>query len=188
MRLFVAIRLPEELKRALGGVQQQLKRVLPANSAAWTQSEILHLTLRFLGPVELKHVAELERELRESLSAFGDSDLSCERLGCFPNPSFPRVVWAGVHNANEWLSLLHRRVEEVVGDFAEKPAEEHFVGHVTLARLKSVPQPVVEGLGRFIESTGERCFGTWRCRELELMQSELSSGGSRYTTLAIIRL
>lgn len=188
LRLFVAIQLPEELKTALGRVQQELKEMLPPISAAWTKPDNLHLTLRFLGPVENGRVAELQSRLRENLSAFGELELNCDRLGCFPDLRFPRVVWTWVHDAGERLPVLHRRVEEAVGGLAEKPAEGHFVGHVTIARPKQMARLAATQLVRFIESAVERRFGSWKCRELELIQSELTSGGSRYTTLAKISL
>ena len=188
LRLFVAIALPEEVKTALCSVQQELKEVLPLKSATWTKPENLHLTLRFLGQVELNRVSELERRLREKLSCLGELELICERLGCFPGLRFPRVVWTWVHDAGDRLALLHRWLEEVAGGFAEKPAEGRFVGHVTIARPKQIKRPVAERLSRFIERAVDRHFGTWSCSELELIQSELSSGGSRYTTLAKIPL
>ena len=188
MRLFVAIALPEEVKTALCSVQHELKEVLPPKAAAWTKPENLHLTLRFLGQVELGRVAELEGRLRYNLAGFGDLALICERLGCFPGPRFPRVVWTWMHDPGERLALLHRRVQEAVADFAEKPGEDRFIGHVTLARPKQITRAEAERLARFIESAGARRFGTWTCREVELIQSELSPGGSRYTTLANIAL
>ena len=148
----------------------------------------MHLTLRFLGKVQLENVAELERRLREQVTGFGELDLVCERPGCFPNPRRPRVVGTWVHDAGERLAALHRCVEEAVGCFAEKPAEQNFIGHVTLARPKQIT--LVEGnrLVHFIERAVGRRFGEWRCREIELIQSELSADGSRYTTLAKVGL
>lgn len=188
MRLFVAIALPEELRRALGDVQTELKEVLPAKSAAWTKPENFHLTLRFLGQVKPGRVGELEHRLREQLAGFGELDLMCERLGCFPGPRRPRVVWTWVHDAGGRLELLHRRVEEAVGNFAEKPADQNFLGHVTLARPKQLNRMEADRLSNFIERAAGRQFGEWRCREIELIQSELSAGGSRYTTLAKVGL
>ncbi|MCU0784980.1 MAG: RNA 2',3'-cyclic phosphodiesterase [Verrucomicrobia bacterium] len=188
LRLFVAIALPEEVKVALGGVQGELKEVLPLKSTAWTKPENFHLTLRFLGRVELGRVSELERHLRENLAQFGELELICERLGCFPGPRLPRVVWTWVHDPGERLALLHRSVSEAVGGFGEKPGQERFVGHVTIARPKQTTRTEAERLARFIESAGNRRFGGWNCSEVELIQSELSAGGSRYTRLAKFRL
>lgn len=188
VRLFVAITLPEEVKTLLSGVQQELRAVLPPKFTVWTKPENLHLTLRFLGAVAADRGADLERRLRENLTSFGQVELVCERLDCFPGLGHPRVVWTWVHDAGERLASLHRRVDEAVGAAAEKPAEPRFVGHVSIARPKRLTRPEAQQLAQFIEGAVERRFGVWNCNEVELIQSELSPGGSRYTTLAIIPL
>jgi 2'-5' RNA ligase len=42
----------------------------------------------------------------------------------------------------------------------------------------------VEQLAHFLEAAARRCFGSWTADQIELIRSELSSTGSRYTTLA----
>jgi len=148
----------------------------------------MHLTLRFLGNVATEHLDELSRRLRVATASFGALHLRCERLGCFPDLRYPRVVWTWVHDTEERLAQLHRCVEAAVGCFAEKPAEAHFVGHVTLARPKQINRADARQLAEFVESAVNRQFGTWECREAELVRSELSPSGSRYTTLDVFPL
>jgi len=98
-RLFVAIPVPTEVKASLREAQAKLKTILPVGMAAWTKPDNMHLTLRFLGDVAAGSVPEISRRLRESLSGFdAPLELICERLGCFPHPRYPRVVWAWVHD------------------------------------------------------------------------------------------
>ena len=188
IRSFIAIRLPEDVLGALATVQRELKTLLPPRSAAWTKRESMHLTLRFLGNVAPTIVPELEARLRTALAGFGQLDLICERLGCFPDLRRPRVIWAWVHDANERLQELQRRTEAAVREFAEKPAEARFVGHITLARPKQVKRPDAERLARLVENAVNRSFGRWSANEVLLMQSELSSSGSKYYELARIGL
>jgi 2'-5' RNA ligase len=188
VRAFVAIKLPTEVRAALGDVQAELKEVLPRNSTAWTRPANMHLTLRFLGDVASSRLPELQLKLREALTGFGSLDLVCERLGCFPDLRFPRVVWAWVHDVEERLAQLHRRVDEAVAGFAEKPAEARFTGHVTLARPKQIKRADAERLAGFVERAVERKFGNWSGREVELIRSELSPGGSQYSTIEVFRL
>jgi len=184
VRAFIALRVPDAVLGRLVEVQRELKSLLPPKSTAWTKPDNLHLTLRFLGNVSPTKVPELETRLREALSSFGNLDLICERLGCFPDLRYPRVVWAWVHDANERLQPLHRCLDEAVREFAEKPAEARFVGHITLARPKQIKRPDAEKLARFIEGAVNRSFGGWSANEILVMQSELSPGGSKYHELA----
>lgn len=183
-RLFIAIPLPEAVKAELARVQHELCAELPPHSASWTKLDNLHLTLRFLGGVSAERVAELEHNLRGTVAGFGELDLLCERFGCFPDLRFPRVIWAWVHDGDEKLAALAQRVNEAVAPFAERPAENSFTGHITLARPKQIRRAEVERLAKFVESSAGRRFGAWRATGLELLRSELSQGGSRYTTLA----
>jgi 2'-5' RNA ligase len=188
LRLFVAIRVPDSVKAALGSVQTELAAALPEKSTAWTRPDAMHLTLRFLGRVEDRRVAELMERLQAGLAGFGNLDLLCERLGCFPDVRFPKVVWAGVHDTGDRLQTLRRRVVELAAEFAEKPAEKRFEGHITLARPKSITRRDAARLAQFVEAAVERQFGLWSCSEVELVRSELLPQGSRYTTLAAFRL
>jgi 2'-5' RNA ligase len=188
VRLFVALPVPAEVKAVLGRVRSELPATVSPQVLAWTRPENLHLTLRFLGDVDATRVTELQQHLLESLAGMGELDLRCERLGCFPDLRFPRVVWAWVHDVAEQLPVLARRVDEVVAPFADRPAEGRFTGHITLARCKRISRREAEPLARFIERQVARCFGEWRAKELELIRSELTPSGSRYTTLARVLL
>jgi 2'-5' RNA ligase len=189
LRLFVTIPVPTEAKESLREAQAKLKTILPSGSTAWTKPDKMHLTLRFLGDVAAECVPEISRRLRESLSGFGALELICERLGCFPHPRYPRVVWAWVHDEpDERLAGLHRHVDNAVAGFAEQPAEARFVGHITLARPKLIKRAGAEKLRRFLDESVTTRFGTWQAEGLELIRSELSAQGSRYTTLDVFRL
>ena len=188
IRTFVAIQLPEGVRAALRAVQSALRPLLPHNSMAWARPENMHLTLRFLGGLDPARLPELRSRLRTALAGLGSLELVCERLGCFPDLRFPRVVWAWVHDADERLLEMHRRVNATVAGFAEKPPEARFVGHVTLARPKQIKRAEAERLAGFVERAVGRGFGIWTCCEVELIQSELSPAGNRYTTLDAFRL
>lgn len=189
LRLFVAIPIPTEVRESLREAQTKLKAVLSAGSTAWTKPDNMHLTLRFLGEVAAVSVPEICRRLRESLSGFSAMELFCERLGCFPHPRYPRVVWAWVHDqADERLPELHRRIDHAVAVFAERPAEARFVGHITLARPKLIKRAGAEKLFRYLDESVSTRFGTWRAEAVALIRSELSAQGSRYTTLDVFPL
>jgi 2'-5' RNA ligase len=183
VRLFIAISVPDVVRAALRQAQGELKALLPGGGVAWTRPESLHLTLRFLGNVDSTRMPELSQRFNRALAGFGGLDLICARLGCFPDLRFPRVVWAGVHDAAERLLLLHRKLEEAVRDFAEKPSEACFVGHITLARLKQINRREAGLLARFLERGGKRGFGDWRTDAVILFRNQLSPIGATHEVL-----
>jgi len=188
LRLFVAASVPEAVKASLREVQRELRRILPGDSTSWTRPEAMHLTMRFLGSVEATQVAEVSRRLGEGLAGFGALDLACRGLGGFPDLRRPHVVWAGVDDAAGLLGGLHEAVDRAVRELAEKPAEARFVGHVTLARPKVVRPADAARLEDVAARAVDRVHGAWRCEALELVRSEPSPDGSRYTTLAHLAL
>ena len=183
-RLFVAIALPDAVRALLMAAQRELMPLLPLKSAAWSQPDSMHLTLRFLGNVESTRIPELSQQLGAGLAGFGEFDVVCERLGCFPDLRSPRVVWAWVHDADEHLVRLHRRVNQLVQDFSKQLAAERFVGHITLARPRQIKRPDAERLAQFVARAATRRFGDWHVPSVTLFCSQLSATGARYAELS----
>src|SRR5208283_5259369 len=119
---------------------------------------------------------------------FSPLKLRAERIGFFPDGRRPRVVWAGLHDAQEQLPLLQPAIEIAVRDFTEEASEEKFSGHVTLGRVKKIERRETDILAKFAAGMAERFFGEWTADTVELIRSELSSSGARYTILGAIPL
>jgi len=189
LRLFVAIPLVQEVKKALQDEQARLKRILPTAAATWARPASMHLTLRFLGNVVADRLPELSQVIRTSVSDIDVIHLICERLGCFPHSRLPRVIWAGIQDeTGQRLALLHRQIDQAVTAFAEKPGDECFVGHITLGRFKQIKRAEAERLARFLGAAAATRYGSWQVQTVELIQSELSAQGSQYTTLDVFPL
>jgi 2'-5' RNA ligase len=187
-RLFVALRVPEEVKAKVEKAQAELRRSLEQARVTWTRREQFHLTLKFLGNVEGGRVAELVEAVRGACSGFAALRLRAEGVGCFPELRSPRVVWVGVRDAEEALPRLQRAIETACAGFSAQERQERFSGHVTLGRIKSIGRPEAESLGSQARAMAERFFGQWTADQVEIMRSELSSEGARHTVLATVGL
>jgi 2'-5' RNA ligase len=131
-RLFIAIDLPKEIKKAIHGLCSGLP------GARWTPDDQLHLTLRFLGEVEQSLFAELYSRLDEIRGeAF---PLHLTGLGVFPNTTAPRVLWVGLDKSDP-LVELRTRVDSVVRDLNIPLEKKKFSPHITIARLDKPPGP-----------------------------------------------
>jgi 2'-5' RNA ligase len=187
-RLFIAVTLPDEVKAKIEAAQAELRRALPGPGARWTRREQFHLTLKFLGDVDASRVQPLEEAVHAACRGFGALHLRAEQIGFFPDLRYPRVVWAGVRDETDQLARLQQAVDAATRDFTTEPKEEHFTGHVTLARIKAIKRSEAESLGKAAAGMTERLFGQWTAGEVELMRSVLSSKGARHTSLAAIAL
>jgi 2'-5' RNA ligase len=187
-RLFVALPVPERVRSTLTDVQRELRPLLKEGEASWPRTGHFHLTLRFLGNVDSRRIEELETCLRPLAAAHEQMVLHCERLGCFPALRRPKVIWAWVHDEGNRLMVLQRAIENAAAAFTRQPEEAKFVGHVTLARVKRCQRMTSERIAAFVEGAVERRFGSWTAEAMELIRSEMSAGGSHYTTLAALPL
>jgi len=188
LRLFIAIAIPEGVKAKIEGAQEELRRALPDCNARWTRPEQFHLTLRVLGEVEESRVDALGEGIRAACHGFTPLHLRVEGVGCFPDLRRPRVLWTGVRDEAGQLLRLQEAVTLVTRDFTSEQKEEHFTGHVTLARFKGIRPTEAKALGSAVSAIADRLFGEWTAHRIELMRSELLPQGARHTTLAAIAL
>jgi 2'-5' RNA ligase len=187
-RLFIAVTLPEEVKAKIEAAQAELRQALPGSGVRWTGREQFHLTLKFLGDVDAARVEALKEAIRAACQGFSALQLRAERVGCFPDQHFPRVVWVGVQDRTDQLPRLQQAVEAETQDFTAERKEQRFTGHVTLARIKSIRRSEAEALGKVAAGMAERSFGQWTAGKVELMRSVLSPQGARHSSLTTIAL
>jgi len=188
IRTFIALPIPEAVKTEIERAQNELRQVLPRHCARWTRPEQFHLTLRFLGNVEAEHVPELTNAIGMACQDFVPLKLRAERLGCFPDLRFPRVVWVWVHDDADQLPVLQKAIVEAAAKFGESQSERNFSGHVTIARTHEIKRPHAEILARLVRGMTGRFFGEWTADKVELMRSELSPNGAKHSVVAAFAL
>lgn len=178
-RLFIAVELPEELKRSLGRLRTlhpDLEREL-----RWVRSESIHITLRFLGSATAEQREALVTGLT-GLSFGGEFALECRGVGMFGGAARPRVLWAGVTGETQKLASVHGSVEAMCARLGWPEEEREFKPHITLARprgrgLFTARASLEDLLSRYADTD----FGGFTAREVTLYSSRLGPGGSVYT-------
>ncbi len=188
LRLFIAIALPQAVRDEIVRVQQELQALVPRAAVRWTRPDQFHLTLRFLGNVPGESVDDLKHGVDAVCRNAPLLSLRAEGVGFFPGPRSPRVVWVGINDGDGRLAGLQQRIEAAVGPFSPEPGEKNFAGHVTLGRLKNPRLADTRDLAARAQSLEKRVFDGWTASEVEIIRSELSSGGARHTSLAVCRL
>jgi len=126
-RLFVALDLPEDIKRSLEPLGQGLGDV------RWLGAEQQHLTVRFLGQLD----NGCAREVADALALVPGVpfDLRLKGLGHFPLRGEPRVMWVGVEKSLE-LQRLKRRIDRALDQAGLSPDARKFAPHVTIGRVR----------------------------------------------------
>lgn len=130
MRLFIAIDLPENVKKILRRVQELL---CESETAELGLSHDFHLTLKFLGECDEKKKDEVVAALVKI--PFDRFDAELTSVGTFGR-EIPRVVWAGIAVPAS-LSRTVKQIELAMRAL-KFPPEYHFTPHITLARVKNI--------------------------------------------------
>ena len=182
LRLFVACELPDELKRALGRLQDDLRR-LGLDRLRWVRPEGIHLTLKFLGDVEASRVEEITAALSSAVAPF-ELRLWPAAVGSFGGPRL-RVVWVGLEGGVEELAALAGRVEAALEPLGFPRERRPFAAHLTLARVPDdVPSAERRQIASLIERYRPPSLPAATMRQASLIRSHLGPRGARYERLA----
>jgi 2'-5' RNA ligase len=142
----------------------------------------MHLTLKFLDDQPLETADAVRAATAQIAGRHRELTMHLGGIGAFPNFRRSRVVWMGVEQ-DPRLELLHNDIEvacEALGfDVDGRP----FHPHLTLARVK---HPLSEERVRALTDAARAVdYGAdVAVQSLDLMQSELGAGGSKYSTVA----
>lgn len=164
MRLFFAIPLPDETKRALTALRADLGK------ARWVPPEQLHLTLRFLGELDEARAATLASvaicEPRFSARARG--------VGTFGPARRPRVLWTAIEPA-DGARAIASALDACAETIGVPPEARPFRPHVTLARFKEANADRVR---RFLAEHAAFASDPFEVREVILYRSTLDHRGA----------
>lgn len=172
-RLFVALELPEVLKRAIDGLQEGLR------DARWLDADALHLTLAFIGEVD----PSAQRRIEEALDRVEAPalDLDLHGLGHFPHRGPPRVLWTGASPAPE-LGRLAASVRRELAHAGYPPERRKFAPHITFARFRRPPP--VPALQDYLGTRALFRTPAVPVASFRLLSSVLQPSGARYAVEA----
>ncbi|MBM7563082.1 RNA 2',3'-cyclic phosphodiesterase [Paenibacillus sacheonensis] len=133
-RLFIALPLPDGIKRAIGAWSTRIREELPFRK--WTNEADLHITLQFLGDTNPILLPELKAALTAAAGsmAIQPFGLSLRGMGIFGRTEQPRVLWAGIEGALEQLHRLQRLILEATAPLGFRAEERPYSPHLTIAR------------------------------------------------------
>jgi 2'-5' RNA ligase len=187
MRVFIAVDINDEIRKAIGEVQRQLQHRVRTSgkSVKWVRPDVMHLTLKFLGEVDDGALTDVCKAVENIANKHKKFDLDVETLGCFGGKS-ARVVWVGTGAGSEQLVRLAEDIDDKLGEAGFAKETRRFTGHLTLCRIKNVRDGyelagVVDGFGSF-------SAGTASIDAVTVYQSELTREGPIYTALASYKL
>jgi 2'-5' RNA ligase len=177
VRLFVALQIPPAVRKNLAEFLAELRTL--SSQPRWVRAENLHVTLKFIGELQLGKLDAIRAALSVVHSAHA-ARLDFRGLGFFPNEKRARVFWAGIE-ASANLAQLAGDIDRAMEKVGIPPEKRPFSAHLTLARFE--PPGLPENLLSAIRENTKREFGSVAAKEFHLIESKLKPSGAEYTTL-----
>jgi 2'-5' RNA ligase len=153
----------------------------------WAAAQSLHVTLKFIGEQDESAVDAIRRATTDGVSKHEPFAVETTEVGAFPNFRRPRVVWVGM-TAESSFRALASDVDAALAALGIARELRPFQAHLTLGRVRGeLRPPEAKALARAAAALQppRRAFTV---RTVDLMQSELGPGGSRYSMLAAVPL
>jgi len=180
VRAFIAIELPETLKKKLGALAASLSTSKMA--AKWVKPKNLHITLKFLGEVPEEGLSAIITVLEKLGQSYDQFTVKAEGFGCFPARGKPRVLFVEI-GQRRILQTLVAELEEHLAELGFSK-EGRFKAHITLARFKGT-----HNLSRFKQGLEtvpvNECFTV---DALTLYKSILTAVGPTYQAVHVAKL
>jgi len=170
MRCFVALDLSREFINYIHEIQQLIKRQ-NLFIGKFTESENLHLTLKFLGEIDEEKVEEVKEKLKKVREEEFEAELG--EVGVF-SKKFLRIIWIKLKNCDK----LQKAIDDALSNLF--PIENRFMSHITIARVKKVGDR--KALLDYIKNMKTKNI-KFKVDKFFLKKSELAPSGSSYEDL-----
>lgn len=180
VRAFLAIDLPDSLRREIGKIQDEMKPHV--RGIRWTRPEGIHLTLTFFGNISQGEIAALSPAIENTAGGVSPLQLRLGTPGVFPGIRKPRVLWIGVDGEVAALVKLQGEIERNLETIGFKRESRPYKPHLTMGRFRDPGSS--SGLERALGNIKD-LYQTivFRAEGLTLFKSDLKPGGAVYTAL-----
>ena len=179
VRAFFAAPLDPPGREACRTLAARLAAGPHGDGVRWTRPEGYHVTLRFLGNVEVERLPELTRLVAQRAGPLAPFRVALGAARVFPDRRNPRVVVVELVPEVP-LAGLAARVEEGVVAAGLAPERRRFRAHLTLGRVRGRHIPPLEGVAADAP--------VLPVEEVVLYRSDPDDAGTTYTPLDRIAL
>lgn len=177
IRSFIAINLPDEIKKEIGFLIEKLKEKNKSQEIKWVNPEGIHLTLHFLGYLDEEMVKQVKKIIQKCIVGFAPTEIELKDFDSFPNLQRPRVLFISGQETgkNKSLQNLQIKIGRELENIGIKVDRRPWQIHLTLARLKS---PI-----RLSIATPKLSRTNFKVKSIDLMKSELTPQGAIYSLI-----
>ena len=181
LRVFIAIEVSSDVRARAQKIVQALS---PAtNDVKWVEPQNLHVTLNFLGDVELLDLPKLCKVMQEAVADVPPFDVQFAGAGAFPSIDRPRTIWLGVKEGAEELRNLQQHLQSALGELGYRGESRLFQPHLTLGRVKGQDPVAARELALMLDELGDYPGGATDVTDVVLFSSTMERRGPTYEAL-----
>lgn len=136
-RIFVAIDISDEARRAVEKYISELKREFPNVKVGWEKAEKLHLTLKFLGDSDERQIGKIFGIVESISRSNSVLKFQIANPNAFPASRNARVLWLGVEGDVEKLQKINSVLENECEKLGFKKNKK-FKPHLTIGRIREL--------------------------------------------------
>ena len=188
IRAFIAVELAPPTREALAGVVRQLADRVD-RGVRWTRPESLHLTLRFLGNIDVELAPAVSDAVSRCAGLSRPFEVELGGIGGFERLRVMRVIWISVAGDLGPLMELNGSVEGELESLGFARERREFRPHLTLGRVRdNAPIPQRRAVAEALASVDLGASASVPVERVSLIRSVLTHAGSEYTRLRTARL
>jgi RNA 2',3'-cyclic 3'-phosphodiesterase len=180
LRCFVAVPVTIEATEALARLRDDLRLRVP-EGVRWERDGNFHLTLKFLGDVEVDRIQRVSEVVERAAKSAMPTHVRPESVDAFPHVARPRVLVLRFREDDDSLSTAVHSLEAGFQELGSPREARAFTPHLTLGRVKREAR--LGDLGPVLHEMHVGDVPAIPIDSLVLYQSELGPKGSTYTPL-----
>jgi 2'-5' RNA ligase len=160
-----------------------------SGSVKWVDPDNIHLTLKFLGNVELRKVDSIIKAAYNAVLGVNPFSLKLSGIGLFPDFKNIQVVWAGLEGELDKLMGIQSKLESELNFLGFPYDKRRFQAHLTLARVSDKTHYAEKQiLGDLILRAKIPDDSSFEVDSISLIKSILTRTGPIYNRLSLIKL
>jgi 2'-5' RNA ligase len=181
LRTFLAIDFPSHIIEKINRIQKSLNK-LGSSNIRWVKPENIHLTLKFLGEIELSRIQQIKNDMDVISNEYQPFHIKLKGIGAFPHWRQPRIIWIGI-DKSETLILLANQLEMNMRSLGCQHEKRPFSPHLTIGRFRDNTSPEVFQRLEIECRTTARIDDQIMISNFCLYKSDLRSFGPEYALL-----
>lgn len=171
MRLFIAVPIPDKIKKTLAAILDPIKQTI--SHIKWVIPDNFHFTLLFLGETSDNMVSPVIDRLRQITASVKPFIVHIENFSCFPSLKRPRILFLSVDNGRDAIVNLAGSVRQSLKELGFADNKE-FKPHLTIGRVKQYQKIKLESIKIKFDPV------SFEADQIQLIQSILKPDGPVY--------